>query len=736
MKFFAKLGHLILGILLGVCLVIGGVAAALFASGGVGVISDMAGSSFNPPEEVKNLSVAAYVTRVMDVASNYQTSTFGQLEDALGFSITGELAKVIGIDGNVLRDATVDTVFQDVLDGFTVTTLQEKFGIEFPDMPLFTDEQFRSKPLTEAFNYLSSSLDFNEMTVKDLDAKFGIKLSGDPFDSETVQNSKISELGETVQKLALGDFVTIVTAAEVDMYGFEYLVVTGEESAETAKRNWLMSGEYGNLLGALNGVDQPVAYNPDSDGAFHYFADITKTDGEGNESFLFGKNLQKEWIADYNEKNPSAKVYSFVEWAKENPDKYELFKANPERNSDAIWCEENGIPSNWAPFALPTVVSRENYDANRPVKSNKVLVYLADATIGEVNKKIAEMTLGDVIDVGEDTHVILKKVEKSTLANVGADLTQALETTQMKDLLGLTTDADVKAWEAKYKTAEEIAAWKTGKTAYDGSGNAFDYFETAEAQKAWIDGTLAATGIKYYDEWEWKTANYGYYEELGSLSAINKKEGGKLFDEWARITDRKSGTENDIAALTAKYNTEIAAYTTGISEGTPEYAKAQAKYFAEKYDLYCYELAEKYCIAKPVMPEEIGADTPAKPVAANSLLLAIGSSTSKTISDRMDHLYVIDIFGADDFESGTGMMSMISPYTTLKNLPSEMTRVMTTSKIIDLLRKDVFMLGNKKWENLTLEEQAKAEGMFDCTINQFLTKIFNNPALSGALSGN
>lgn len=734
MKFFAKLGHLILGILLGVCLVIGGVAAALFASGGVGVVSDMAGNSFNPPEEVKNLSVAGYVTRVLDVASKYQTSTFGQLEDAIGFSITGELAKVIGVDGKVLRDATVDTVFQDVLDGFTITTLQEKLGLEFPDMPIFTDEQFLTKPLTEAFNYLSSSLDFKEMTVKDLDAKFGIKLTGDPFDSEAVQNSKISELGETVQKLALGDFVKIVTSAEVDMYGFEYIVVSGEETADTVKNDWLTSGEYGNLFGILNGVDEPAAYTPGSEGAFQYFADVTVTDGDGNETFHFGKDLRDEWIEDYNAKNPDGKVYSFVDWAKENPEKYELFKENPDRNSDAFWCEEHGIPSNWAPFALPTVVSQETYDANRPVKSNKVLLYLADSTIGEVNKKISEMTLGDVIEIDDGTHFIIRKVENSTLANVGADLTEAVETTQMKDLLGLTTDADVQAWEAKYKTAEEIAEWKEGRTAYDGSDNAFDYFLTVEAQKAWIDANFAETGIQYFDEWEWKTANYGYYEELGELSKIDKGNGGKLFDEWARIIDRKSGTENDTAALTAKYNSEIAEYTDGLTEGTPEYAEAQAKYFAEKYNLYCYDLAKQYCIAKPVLPEEIGENTPDKPVAANGLLLAIGGSTSKTISERMDTLYVADVFADADFSSG--LMSMVSPYTTLKNLPTKMTEVMTKSEIIDLLRKDVFMLNDTKWDDLTDEEKARAEAMFGCTINRFLTQVFEGTFVPGTLSGN
>ena len=719
MKFFAKLGHLILGILLGVCLVIGGVAAALFASGGVGVVSDLAGSSFNPPEEIKKLSVAGYVGKVLDVAAKYQTSTFGQMEDAIGFSITSDLAKIIGIDSRVLREATVETVFEDVLDGFTITTLQEKFGIEFPDMPIFTDEEFLTKPVTQAFNYLSSSLDFNSMTVSDLDAKFGIKLTGDPFDSETVQNSKISELGETVQKLALGDFVTIVTDADIDMYGFEYIVATENESADAAQKKWLASGDYGNLFGILNGVDEPVAFRPDTDEPFHYFADISVTDEEGNESFLFGKDLRDKWIEEYNAENPDALVYSFVDWAKKNPAKYELFKANPDRNSDAEWCAENGIPTNWAPFALPTVVSQESYGANRPVKSDKVLLYLADATIGEVNKKIAEMTLGDVIDIGDDTHFLLRKVEKSTLANVGADITNAIETTQMKDLLGLTTDADVSAWEAKYMTADEVSAWKNGKTAYDGSDNAFDYFETAEDQKAWIDGIFAETGVQYFDEWDWKNANYGYYENLGSLSAIDRENGGNLFDEWARIIGRKSSGDKDFEAI---YNSEFAEYKNDLAEGTPEYAKAQAQYFAEKYNLYCYELAARYCIAKPVAPEVIGDNTPEKPVAANSLLLAIGGSTAKNISDRMDNIYVADVFGDADFSSG--LMSMVAPYTTLQDLPSEMTKKMTESKIIDLLKKDIFSIGGKKWSELSEADKAKAEAMFDKTINQYLTAMF------------
>lgn len=723
MKFFAKLGHLILGILLGVCLVVGGVAAALFAGGGVGVISDLTQGAFNPPDEVKKLSVAGYVGKVMEVAASYKNSTFGQIEDALGFNITAELANVIGIDSAVLRNATVDTVFEDVLDGYTMTTLTEKFGIELPDMPIFTDEEFLSKPVTEAFNYLSSSLDFNEMTVKDLDTKFGIALSGDPFDSETVQNSKISELGETVQKLALGDFVTIITVADVDMYGFEFVAVPDDGDAAEVLGNWLKSEKFGNLFGKLNGVTDPVPYNPDVEGDFHYFADVTKENADGSSTVISAEELQSRWIAAYNEAHPDEPVTSFVEWAKENPDKYLLFKDNPEVNSDKNWCDENGIPSVWAPFALPKAVTVADFAANRPVLSNKVLLYLSDATIGGINEKFSTMTLGNVIEIGDDTHFLLKQVENSTLSTVAADLTAAIETTRMKDLLGLTTEAEVKAWEAKYMTADKVAEWLDGKTAFGADAENFDYFDTADEQKAWIEAKLAESGVKFYDEWEWKTANYGYFEERGTFAGIDKRNGGKLLDEWARIVDRESGTDNDGAALKAKYDAEIAAYLNGATEGTPEYAAAEARYFAEEYGLYCYELVESYCIAKPVKPEVIGAETPEKPVAANGLLLAIGESNAKNVSKKIDNLYVGDIFDTRDFSDG--IMSLVSPYTTLKNLPSEMTQIMQKTEIIDLLKKDIFNIDGKKWSELSAEQQLKAEMMFNCTINEFLTNIFN-----------
>lgn len=729
MKFCAKLGHLILGVLLGICLVIGGVAAALFAGGGVGVISDYTGDAFNPPDEVKKLSVAGYVGKVIEVATTYKTSTFGQMEDAIGFNLTASLAEVIGIENDVLRNATVNTVFQDVMDGYTMTALTSKFGIELPDMPLFKDEEFLQKPVTEAFNYLSSTLDFNNMTVKDLDLKFGIKLSGDPFDSEAVQNSKISALGETVQKLALADFVTIYYAADVDMYGFEYVTV-GEKTDADALKDWLKSGSYGNLFGILNGVENPVAFTSGTTAPFHYFEDKRNT--ETGAIVASGKDLQKQWIEDENKKTPENPVYSFVDWAKKNPDKYDLFKANPDVNSDASWCEENGIPTRWAPFCLPQIVSQEDYNKNKPVESSRVLRFLGDATIGDVNRKISEMTLGDVLEIDDNTHVILKKVKDSTLASAGADITNAIKTTQIKDLIGITTDADVAAWEAKYKTEEELSAWLNGKTAYDGENQNFDYFNTREEQQAWIAKVFEETEKQYYDEWDWKTANYGFYEEFGALTSDGAGKGNALLDEWTRAVNRKTGKENTFSELNDILSAESAEYLDGITAGAAEYAEAMADYFATEYNLYCYELAKSYCIAKPVKPEVIGEGTPQKPTAANSILLAIGGCTSETISSKMDTLYVIDVFGKTaNFESG--IMSLVSPYTTVQKLPDELTTVITDSQIIDLLKKGVFQINNQEWKDLSDEEKTKAENLFDCTVNEFLSKIFNNPLLSGSL---
>lgn len=727
MKFFAKLGHLILGILLGVCLVVGGVAAALFAGGGVGVVSDLTQGAFNPPDDVKKLSVAGYVGKIISVAGQYNTSTFGELEDAIGFNITAELANVIGIDRKILRDATVDTVFEDVLNGYTMTTLTDKFGIELPDMPIFTDEEFLSKPVTEAFDYLSSSLDFNEMTVKDLDTKFGIALSGDPFDSETVQNSKISELGETVQKLALGDFVTIITEAEVDMYGFEFVAVQEEGDAATVLANWLKNEKFGNLFGILNGVADPVPYNPDGEGDFHYFADITKENADGTTTVIAAKDLQNQWITEYNAAHPDETVTSFVEWAKENPAKYLLFKENPELNSDGVWCQENGIPSLWAPFALPKVVTEEAFAANRPVLSNKVLLYLADATIGGINDKFSTMTLGNVIEIDDNTHFIIKKVENSTLSTVAADLTTAIETTMMKDLLGLKTEYDVMAWDAKYKTAAEIAEWVAGQTAYKDDNENFDYFDTVEEQRAWIDATFAETGVRYYDLWDWVADHYGFIIERGDFIDLEEdKSGASLYDEWARIIDRESGTVNDKPALKARYDAEIAPYLNGATEGTPEYAAAEARYFAEEYGLYCYELAMRYCIAKPVKPEVIGADTPERPVASNRILVAIGGFTAKNISEKMDNLYVKDIFGAEAFEDG--VMSLIPQYTTIDDLPAKITEKIQTTTIWEMLNRKIFLIDGKTLDELSFREYAIAQGEFSCTISEYLTKIIKRMA--------
>lgn len=153
---------IILCILLGMILAIGGEALAgyllLTKEGTVGYVADKVnGDSENPTlnfdDETKEMSLLTWGQEVAKAVGNLSDNSIGSLESLIGMSIISEtISDAMGVDAEKIKESTLSNIGETVSNNLTLRNAQEKFGITFPeDIPLFNDEEFLSKPLSEAF---------------------------------------------------------------------------------------------------------------------------------------------------------------------------------------------------------------------------------------------------------------------------------------------------------------------------------------------------------------------------------------------------------------------------------------------------------------------------------------------------------------------------------------------------------------------------------------------------------
>lgn len=153
---------IILGIIIGLGGLAGGIYYVLtkstvktvtdYAADYVG--DDMPELSFS--DEVAEMSVLEWAQKLKSLTDSSATTTIGDIEQLIGYpAISKKLTDAIGVDASVIQASTIDDLGKSVMDALTVETACDKFDIELPDMPLFSDATFLSSPLSEAFKNIT-----------------------------------------------------------------------------------------------------------------------------------------------------------------------------------------------------------------------------------------------------------------------------------------------------------------------------------------------------------------------------------------------------------------------------------------------------------------------------------------------------------------------------------------------------------------------------------------------------
>ena len=240
----------ILCILLGVVLTLGGIALGgyivLTKEGMVGTISDQVEKNTSVElafdDSVKAMSVMEWGREILAAVSDMSSKEIGALEKLIGVSLISDtVEEVIGVEASVVKTSTLDKLGETVSNNLTINNAKDKFGIEFPDMPIFSDAEFLASPLATAFS------DFESYTL------------GEVIEITEESNAVLRELKDVaikdigaastdtkIKSMLLCELMTIDDDANMTLKALKYSSI--ESQYELDENGEIKLDEYGNPI--------------------------------------------------------------------------------------------------------------------------------------------------------------------------------------------------------------------------------------------------------------------------------------------------------------------------------------------------------------------------------------------------------------------------------------------------------------------------------------------------------
>lgn len=221
MRLSSRIMTLILGIILGVVLTVGGVALGGYmlvsGEGTMGKIDDKV-EFVEFDEEIRNQSLLQYGSAAIETVSKINEVPIGELEDALGIDVlSSKISEFTGISEETIKDSKIGDLGTTMGNSLTVNNLSDKFGLEFPDsIPLFNDEEFKSKPVSEAFSGIDDeTLDKFISITYDADVEKDPTLVASSPILQKLGTTKISELSNSmdgvIDSTKIGEIIDVET---------------------------------------------------------------------------------------------------------------------------------------------------------------------------------------------------------------------------------------------------------------------------------------------------------------------------------------------------------------------------------------------------------------------------------------------------------------------------------------------------------------------------------------------
>lgn len=378
------LTNIVVGIIIGILIFVLAVGVAAYivltGEGMVGKIDD-AVDEINFSDDVRALSLLAYLNQAVAGVQNIGDKAIGEVEKLIGTDgISVAIADTVGVSAGVIKTSSLSGLGETLSSNLTLSGMSDSFGIALPsDIPLFQNDEFLSEPVSDAFGSIDGyTLDSFIEVVYDDEAT-----ADNPASSGLLQNLgklPLSELSSEMDSIIDNTYITDVLDVDESSSEIMKYLASGGEGGNPVK--------IGELDGAVNDMKIADAVNIDADSSpvLKYLRDceLTVTDDDGNVTIEIGASL--------NNINEAIKEMTI---------------------GDAV-----------------EIVST----------SSRVLQYMKDFKLDELDAGIKAMTIADAIAINEDSHAVINAIADLTLDDLsrGDILQSKLDTLRLGQVITVT----------------------------------------------------------------------------------------------------------------------------------------------------------------------------------------------------------------------------------------------------------------------------------------------------------
>lgn len=379
-----NLTNIVVGIIIGILIFVLAVGVAAYivltGEGMVGKIDD-AVDEINFSDDVRALSLLAYLNQAVAGVQNIGDKAIGEVEKLIGTDgISVAIADTVGVSAGVIKTSSLSGLGETLSSNLTLSGMSDSFGIALPsDIPLFQNDEFLSEPVSDAFGSIDGyTLDSFIEVVYDDEATADNPASGGLL--QNLGKLPLSELSSEMDSIIDNTYITDVLDVDESSSEIMKYLASGGEGGNPVK--------IGELDGAVNDMKIADAVNIDADSSpvLKYLRDceLTVTDDDGNVTIEIGASL--------NNINEAIKEMTI---------------------GDAV-----------------EIVST----------SSRVLQYMKDFKLDELDAGIKAMTIADAIAINEDSHAVINAIADLTLDDLsrGDILQSKLDTLRLGQVITVT----------------------------------------------------------------------------------------------------------------------------------------------------------------------------------------------------------------------------------------------------------------------------------------------------------
>ena len=378
------LTNIVVGIIIGILIFVLAVGVAAYivltGEGMVGKIDD-AVDEINFSDDVRALSLLAYLNQAVAGVQNIGDKAIGEVEKLIGTDgISVAIADTVGVSAGVIKTSSLSGLGETVSSNLTLSGMSDSFGIALPsDIPLFQNDEFLSEPVSDAFGSIDGyTLDSFIEVVYDDEATADNPASGGLL--QNLGKLPLSELSSEMDSIIDNTYITDVLDVDESSSEIMKYLASGGEGGNPVK--------IGELDGAVNDmkISNAVEIGDDASPVLKYLRDceLTITDADGNVTVEIGASL-----SNINEAIKQMTIGDAVEIAS---------------------------------------------------TSSRVLQYMKDFKLDELDAGIKAMTIADAIAINEDSHAVINAIADLTLDDLsrGDILQSKLDTLRLGQVITVT----------------------------------------------------------------------------------------------------------------------------------------------------------------------------------------------------------------------------------------------------------------------------------------------------------